>query len=287
MREPLPPEAGGDNLIGPNQAGHHQQLGDKIMPPIVYETAAWLRFYTALPVPPLPGEVDAAAVPDPARSAYPAPIAAALIGLAGGLVIAIAAALGATNFVAAALGVLALVVITGGQPESMLAARSDRRLAAPAFRFGVIAIAVVVLLRTGAIDALLVYGVWKTVFTLVGAFAISRAAALMFVLMRPAATDEPSVGATAEGTASATSSGSLQWLAIAGLAIGIVAVLPFHGLGAAVAGIAAAAGTVALVSAFLPRDSGEASREFTATAELLSEIAFLVAVVAFASVYAR
>jgi hypothetical protein len=96
-----------------------------------------------------------AAVLDPARSAYAAPIAAALIGLAGGLVIAIAAALGATSFVAAALGVLALVLITGGQAESMLAARSDRRTAAPAFRFGVIAIAVVVLLRTGAIDALL------------------------------------------------------------------------------------------------------------------------------------
>jgi adenosylcobinamide-GDP ribazoletransferase len=284
MPESLRPDAGGDNLIGPNQAGHHEP-GDKIMPPIVYETAAWLRFYTALPIPPLPGEIDASAVPDPARSAYAAPIAAALIGLAGGLVIAIAAALGATNFVAAALGVLALVLITGGQAESMLAARSDRRTAAPAFRFGVIAIAVVVLLRTGAIDALLVYGVWKTVFTLVGAFTISRAAALMFTLMRPAATDGTApVGAPAESAVSATSSSSLQWLAIAGLAIGIVAVLPFHGLGAAVAGIAAAAGTIALVSAFLPRNTGEAGREFTATAELLSEIAFLIAVVAFASV---
>jgi adenosylcobinamide-GDP ribazoletransferase len=284
MREPLPPEAGSDNLIGPNQAGHREPE-DKIMPPIVYETAAWLRFYTALPIPPLPGEVDASAVPDPARSAYAAPIAAALVGLAGGLVIAIAVALGATNFVAAALGVLALVIITGGQAESMLAARSDRRTAAPAFRFGVIAIAVVVLLRTGAIDALLVYGVWKTVFTLVGAFSISRAAALMFTMMRPAVTgDTAPVGAPAESAVSATSSSSVQWLAIAGLAIGIVAVLPFHGLGAAVAGIAAAAGTVALVSAFLPRNTGEASREFTATAELLSEIAFLVALVAFASV---
>jgi hypothetical protein len=60
-------------------------------------------------------------------------------------------------------------------------------------------------------------------------------------------------------------------------------VLPFHGLGAAIAGIAAAAGAVALVSAFLPRNGGETGMEFSATAELLSEIAFLVAVLAFAN----
>lgn len=244
------------------------------MPPLVYETAAWLRFYTRLPVPPLPGESDAGVAPDPARTAHAAPIAGALIGAAAGLVIALAAALGATNFVAAALGVLALLIVTGGRAENALAAAAGRRATSQFVQYGVIAIAIAVLLRGGAINALLSYGVWKTVFTLIGACAVSRAAALAFTLMRPA---EP------EEVAPAAGGNALQWLAIVGLAIGIAAVLPSHGLGAAIAGIAAAAGAVALVSAFLPRNGDETSQEFTATAELLSEIAFLVAVLAFAN----
>jgi adenosylcobinamide-GDP ribazoletransferase len=244
------------------------------MPPLVYETAAWLRFYSRLPVPPLPGEIDASAAPDPARTAYAAPIAGALIGAAAGLVIAIAAALGAADFVAAALGVLALVIVTGGRAEHALAAIAGRRATSQAVQYGVIAIAIVVLFRAGAIDALLSYGVWKTAFAIVGACAVSRAAVLAFTLMRPA---EHEAGAPVAG------GNALQWLAIVGLAIGIVAVLPFHGLGAAIAGIAAAAGAVALVSAFLPRNGGETGKEFNATGELLSEIAFLVAVLAFAN----
>ena len=243
------------------------------MPPLVYETVAWLRFYSRLPVPQLPGETDAGAAPDPARTAYAAPIAAALIGAAGGLAVVIAAALGATDFVAAALCVLALMIVTGGQAESALAAAADRRTTPQIVAYGIIAVALVIMLRAGAIDALLIYGVWKAAFTIVGAFAVSRAAALAFSLMRPAP----------ESAASATGGNALQWLAIVGLAIGITAVLPFHGLGAAIAGIAAAAGAVALVSAFLPRNAGAADREFTAVAELLSEIAFLIAVLAFAS----
>ena len=244
------------------------------MPPLIYETAAWLRFYSRLPVPPLPGESDAGAVPDPARTAHAAPIAGALIGAAAGLVIAIAAALGATDFVAAALGVLALVIGTGGRAENSLTAVAGRRATSQTVQYGVIAIAIVVLFRAGAIDALLSFGVWKAAFAIVGACAVARAAALAFILMRPA---EPEVGAPAAG------GNALHWLAIVGLAIGIAAVLPFHGLGAAIAGIAAATGAVALVSAFLTRSGGETGMEFSATAELLSEITFLVAVLACAN----
>ena len=243
------------------------------MPPLVYETVAWLRFYCRLPVPPLPGEIDPGAAPDPARTGYAAPIAGAVIGAVGGLVVVIAATLGATNFVAASLGVLALMIVTGARAESALAAGADRRSIAQYVQFGMIAIAAVVLLRTGAIDALLVHGVWKTAFVLAGAAAVSRTAALALVLMRPA---------TPDGTTPASGGGALQWLAVSGLAIGILAVLPFHGIGAAIAGIAAAAGAAALVSAFLPRDADAASGEFTATTELFAEIAFLIAVLAFA-----
>jgi adenosylcobinamide-GDP ribazoletransferase len=255
-------------------AADFQQFEGTIMPPLIYETVAWFRLYIGLAVPALPRESDAGAAPDPARTAYAAPIAGALVGAIGGFVVVIAAALGAANFVAAALGTLALIVVTGGQAESALAATAERSTTSAIIRYGVIAIAVAILLRTGAIDALLAHGVWTTGFAIIGACAVSRAAALTFILMRPVAPE----GATPDAGTTA-----LQWLVIAGLAIGIAAVLPFLGLGAAIAGIAAAAGAVALVSAFLPRDTAATGREFAASAELLAEIAFLVAVLAFAS----
>src|SRR5262249_58309589 len=60
--------------------------GDQTMPPLVYETAAWLRFYTCLPIPPLPGESVADSAPDLATTAHAIPLAGALIGLIGELV---------------------------------------------------------------------------------------------------------------------------------------------------------------------------------------------------------
>ena len=66
-----------------------------------------------------------------------------------------------------------------------------------------------------------------------------------------------------------------------GLGIGIVTVLPGFGVGATIAGIAAAIGAAALVTAFVPRAETEGGRLFTGTAELIAEIAFLIAVVAF------
>ena len=235
------------------------------MPPILYETVAWLRSYSAISFPPVPGESEAGVVPDPARTAHAAPIAGAIIGLAAGLIIVIADALGATAFVTAAAGTLALIVITGGRAEAAIGAAAGRH--------SVPAIAVAVLLRTGAVLALLAYGAWAAGFALGAACAVSRAAALGFVLLRPA--DAPEFAPADRAP--------LQWLAIAGIALAILFIMPFYGLGAAVAGIAAAAGAVALVSAFVSRDAANGERGFAATAELAAEIAFLIAVAAFST----
>lgn len=240
------------------------------MPPLVYETVAWLRLYSPLPFPLLPGESEAGLAADPARNAHAAPIAGGLIGLAAGVVMVAAAALGAGDVMAAAVAVLALLVITGGRAEQTLAAIADRRGETAVVRYGIAAVALVVLLRTGALDGLLFHGAWKAAFALAGACAVSRAAAIGFALLRPA-----------DGKAGAEPA-ALQWLGIAGLAIGILAVFPFFGLGAAVAGIVAAAGAVAIASALLSR-TDNADREFMTAAELAAEIAFLVAVLAFAN----
>lgn len=254
------------------------------MPPLVYETVAWLRTYCCLPLPALPGENEFAVAADPAKNAYAAPIAGAIVGAIGGLALVVFWRLGASPFVAAALALLALVAVTCGQAERALAASAEKlsggNLDAPVgsrlMGYGIVAIIIAVLIRVGAIQGLAMNGIWATAFALVAAGAIARAMALAFAIMRPAGIEgiPPAVVETDKTT--------LQWLAISGLAIGVLATLPGLGLASTVAGLAAAAGAVALVTAFVPRSTGD-SREFAGTAELVAEIAFLLAALAFAT----
>jgi adenosylcobinamide-GDP ribazoletransferase len=241
-----------------------------IMPPLAYETAAWLRFYTCLPIPALPGEADPLAGPDPARTAHAVPLAGAIIGAIAGLVLVIIWQLGATDFTAAAFAVVALVALTAGRAERALDEIAGRRGAGSDFHLGMVAVAIALLLRAGAVTGLILHGVWGAAFALVAACAVSRALATAFVLMRPA------------GDFAESDSTALQWLAIGALGIGVLAVLPFHGFGATIAAFAAAAGAAALLTAFVSRDALQNDRNFAATAELVGEIAFLVAVLAFA-----
>jgi adenosylcobinamide-GDP ribazoletransferase len=140
--------------------------------------------------------------------------------------------------------------------------------------YGVLAILLAVLIRVGAIESLTAYAAVATAFAMVGAGAVSRAAATSFAIIRPGAS----------GDAAQIDQPALQWLAAIGLGIGIVTVLPGFGVGATIAGVAAAIGAAALVTAFVPRTESEGGRLFTGTAELIAEIAFLVAVVAFARI---
>jgi adenosylcobinamide-GDP ribazoletransferase len=272
------------------------------MPPLVYETVAWLRFYTHLPLPTLPGESEAGAAPDPLRTAQAVPIAGALIGVAAGIVLVIVSWLGASAFVAAAAAALMLIAATHGRSELAFAALVERifggsngqpehhgSLAGIADKFrhhtqesvvvtarmsvyGLLAILLAVLLRVGALEALTANAVVATAFVLVGAGAVSRAAATSFAIIRPGA----------PGDDTQRDQAALQWLVATGLGIGIITVLPGFGVGATIAGLAAAIGAAALVTAFVPRSESEGGRLFTGTAELIAEIAFLVAVLAFA-----
>lgn len=258
-----------------------------MMPPLVYETAAWLRHYTCLPIKALPGESEPAETRDLTRAAYAAPIAGALIGAAAGIVLLIAASLGAADFVAGALALFTLVLVTCGRTEQALAASAeklgraqkpeDATTAPKLLSYGLIAIVLAVLVRVGALDGLVAIGPWKAAFAVVGAAAVSRAATLAFMLLRPAPAQDEAEPAAGFDTV------ALQWLAAAGIGLGVVTVLPFLGIGATIAGLAAAIGAVALVSAFVPRADGGEQREFSGSAELVSEIAFLVAVLAFAT----
>lgn len=244
------------------------------MPPLVYETVAWLRYYTCAPIPALPGEGEAA------RAVRAVPLAGAIIGGIGAIVLLLVWLVGAPDFVAAAIAVLALVVLTAGRSERALADTAEKlgggelsSVGSGFIYYGVVAIVLTVLLRAGALDALVAVGAVAAGIALVGAGAVSRSAAVGFAILRPAG--EP---------ADTGEKHSLQWLAIFALGFGIVTVLPTYGVGATIAGLAAAIGAASLVTAFVPRAASDEDRTFTGTAEIAAEVAFLVAIVAFASV---
>src|SRR5580698_2328670 len=84
-------------------------------------TIAALRFYSRLPLPALAFEREPFALPDLARLAPYAPLAGAIIGAGGAIVLALARALGLPALLSAALALSALVLVSGAFHEDGLA----------------------------------------------------------------------------------------------------------------------------------------------------------------------
>lgn len=246
------------------------------MPPLVYETVAWLRYYTSLPFPLLPGEAEANATADPARNAYAAPLAGALIGFAGALALLLAFALHLPPFAAAAFALIVLAIVTGAMAQRALIVAGDRlgvsdKGAALAYPGLVILIASVVI-HMGALYGLAQQSVLKAAVALIAAAAVARGAAVSFAL-----------NSAKEMPEAATDSSGLQKLVLVALALGIALILPVYGLGSAVAGMAAAIAAAAIVSAYTPRVADSGAREVSGPVEIAAEIAFLIAVYIFAA----
>ncbi len=89
------------------------------------DTARCLRFYSRLPTPALPWEGDPHAAPDFARTPRALPLAGAVIGAIGALVLGLAHVLGFGPALSAALAVAAIVAITGALHEDGLADTAD------------------------------------------------------------------------------------------------------------------------------------------------------------------
>jgi adenosylcobinamide-GDP ribazoletransferase len=163
---------------------------------------ACLRFYTRLPLPLHPGESDPHALPDFSRAAVLVPIAGALIGLIGALVLAIAANLGLAPLPAATIAIGALVFITGAMHEdgladlcdgfgggadreSKLQIMKDSRLGT----YGVAALVLSQLMRIGTLAGLIAIDVRLAAAVIVAVAALSRTAGLLpLVLLPPART---------------------------------------------------------------------------------------------------
>ena len=234
-------------------------------PSAARDVADALRFFTRLSV-----SAPALAAPlDIPRIAWAAPVAGAVVGLVGALVLALTALLGLPPLLRAGLATAALVAATGALHEDGLAdvadgfgggatrARKleimrDSRIGA----YGAIALALSLILRVGALAAALDGGFWRASLSLILVAALSRAAALTpLALLPPARAD--GAGAAAgllDSSALAAAWGSALVIA---LALGLAALGFIDALLAALMSGAGALGVVALARRAIGGQTGD------------------------------
>jgi adenosylcobinamide-GDP ribazoletransferase len=242
------------------------------------DVADALRFFTALPLP--EHEARDFAVE---RFAWAAPVAGAAVGLVGALGLATAHRVGLPPFVAAALAVASLIGAAGGLHEDGLADVADgfggggtreRKLAimrdSRIGAFGAVALVLALMIRVGALSALLAQGLSAAAGGLVLAAAASRAGALTpLALLPPARSD--GAGAAA-GRLPLQSLGRAWCVALAlALIIGFAAT----GLAAALAALAGAAVGAAAMTALARAQIGGQTGDVAGAAQQWAEIAAL------------
>jgi len=202
-----------------------------------------LRFYSRLPVPALPWEPNAHAVPDFPRLARMLPLAGALLGLPPALVMGAALAVDLGPWLAAMLAVATMTLTTGAFHEDGPADTADsfggttreRRLDimrdSRIGSFGAAALFLALALRAGALATLAARTDWPAVAAAILAVAsLSRTAGLMLLVFVPPARPDGASRAVGRPTR------ETFWLAasLAGVItvlLGALAGLPASGVG--------------------------------------------------------
>jgi adenosylcobinamide-GDP ribazoletransferase len=170
---------------------------------LLHDLAACLRFYSRLPVPRLPGEADAHAMPDFGRAIRMLPLAGAIIACLAALVLALALGLSLPVPVASALALASLVLTTGAFHEDGLADTADgfgggatiaRKLEimrdSRIGSYGAAALVLALLLRWSALTALAARGIAPAAAAMIAVAAVSRTAGtLPLALLPPARVD--------------------------------------------------------------------------------------------------
>ena len=251
------------------------------------DVIACLRFYSRLPIPPLPFERQPFAMLDFSRAIVMLPVAGGLIGAIGGLALVVASKLHLPPLIAAILGVAALVLATGAMHEDGLADTADgfgggatvaRKLDimrdSRIGSYGGAALVLSLLLRVAALDNLAGQGVLRAALVMVAVAAVSRTLGLLpLVLLPPARSD---------GAAFSAARPSPQVLARAlGLAC-LVALLPMAAglsLQPLVTGVFCAGLAAWAVTGLSKCQIGGQTGDVAGSAQQVAEIAFLLAVV--------
>ncbi|WP_029558528.1 adenosylcobinamide-GDP ribazoletransferase [Xanthobacter sp. 91] len=252
------------------------------------DLAAALRFYSRLP---LPARDDTAfAPPDIDRIAYAIPIAGAVLGLIGALVLILAMAVKLPAFLAAVLAVTALALATGCFHEDGLADTADglgggrdraHKLAimrdSRIGTYGGTALLLGLLLRIGALEALAMsVGPLRAGLALIAGEAASRAAGVLLIAaLPPARTDGAgaSVGRPSEAAA-------LSCALVAALLVCVLMVAAF-GIGAAFAGLIGPVLALLVMMRLSSRLIGGQTGDVAGATQQVAVIVFLLGVLIF------
>ena len=251
---------------------------------LALDLAACLRFWSRLPVPGLPGEPEAHAMPDFGIATRMLPLAGFVIALPAALVLAFGLTLALPPIVVGALAIATLALTTGGLHEDGLADTVDGLGggASPARRleimkdscigsYGGLALIVSVLVRVGALSAIAEQSLWLAVTALVASAAVSRATGLLPLLLLPPARLD---GA---GRAAAAPQGDALW-AMAGSAA-LIALLPmFAGasLGRVIVALIAAVFAAWLLVPLARKMIGGQTGDIAGAAQQMAEMAMLI-----------
>lgn len=167
---------------------------------LCWAVAQCLRFYSRLPIPPLPGEETPYAAPDFDEMPRALPFAGALLGLGGAFVLCLSIWLHFGALVAAGLSIAAMTFMTGAFHEDGLADTSDgfgggatieRRLVimkdSLIGSFGASALALAFFLRIAALGEITAHSIlFGSVIIIIAAF-LSRLSALSVLVALPSA----------------------------------------------------------------------------------------------------
>ena len=242
-----------------------------------------LRFFSRLPTPSRAAEIETGAGLDLAEIAWATPIAGALIGALGAIALGLAVLLDLPPFLGAAFAVATLALATGalhedgladvadgfgGGPtrESKLAIMRDSRIGA----FGTVALILSLMMRVGALAALMRSGFGVAAASLMLAGAASRAGALVPLGLLPPA--------RADGAGASAGRLETKHLIAAGLAVvGVAFLLGLAALGVAralFACVLAAAASLGM-SALARRQIGGQTGDVAGATQQIAEIACL------------
>lgn len=258
-------------------------------PALWRDTIVALRFFSRLPLPPLPGEADPHGLPDFTRLVRVVPLAGLILGGLAGAVL-ILASLVWPPVVAVLVCVGAAIVMTGAFHEDGLADTADsfggmtveRRLEimkdSRVGTFGASALVIGIGLRVAAISALVAsVGAGRTALVLAATGALSRAAALGVQVRLPPARIEGAAYATGQPREE-------DWFRALLLAAAIfLLTIPAGGLFGTVMGLVVTGGIVVLAIRFARSHVGGQTGDMTGATQQVIEIAVLLTLLAVAA----
>ncbi|HEY8566418.1 MAG TPA: adenosylcobinamide-GDP ribazoletransferase [Beijerinckiaceae bacterium] len=262
-----------------------REIGDAARA-ILTDLARCLRFYSRLPVPTLPWEGDPHGIPDFRTMPRVLPVAGALLGAIGAAVLYLADALHLGSWLAAALAVASLTLVTGAFHEDGLADMADAFGGATPERrleimrdsrigsYGTAALVLAYALRIGALSTLLDRnGPGLAAAALVLAGALSRTAGLLAFRLAPPARSTGAAYAVGQPSAWTV---TVAWTlaGLLGLALDLAALLPLPGTLLAFGFAAAAAVGLTRVAVRLV---GGHTGDVAGAIQQVSEVAILLA----------